>query len=83
MEYVTIGGQTVVIMEQMGEKLGKAGAKKAVDRALDGGNIITYTELILAAQGAAGLSGQLIPDISCYLSGFTYNFRGTTPRTRT
>lgn len=79
MEYVTRGDQTVVIMELMGEKFGKSCAKKAMERALDDGNFITFTELILRAEGAVGQLGQLIPDISCYPADFTYDFRGATP----
>ena len=69
----------LVIIELMGEKLGKSGAKKAMDRTLDGGNIITYTELILRAQGAIGQLGQLIPDVLCYPAGFRHDFRGSSP----
>ena len=78
-EYMTRGGQIVVIMELMGEKAGKSCAKKAMDRALDGGNIFTYTELYLRAEGAVGQEGQLIPDISCYLINVPVDFRETTP----
>jgi hypothetical protein len=78
-EFVTRGSQIMVIMEPMGDILGKASAKKAMDRALDGGDIITYTNLILHAEPPAGLLGRLNPDISCYRAGFTSDFRGATP----
>ena len=79
MEYVTSGGQIVVIMEPMGDMFGKACAKKAIDRALDDGNFTTVTNLILSTQDAVGLIGQLIPDICCYPAGVTYDLRGATP----
>ena len=78
-EYVTRGGQIVVIMELMGDNFGKSCAKKAMDRALDGGNIITCTELNLRAQGAVGQLGQLIPNISCYPVNVPVDYRGATP----
>lgn len=78
-EFLTREDQIVVIQELMGEKLGKAYAKKAMDRALDGGNLSTCTEVILRAQGAVGQLGQLIPDISCYPANFTFPLRIATP----
>lgn len=79
MEYVTRGDKMVVIMECMGDNMGKAFAKKAMDRALDGGNILTLTKTTLCAQGATGQLGQLIPDVLCYPDNFKYDFRGSTP----
>ena len=69
----------VVIMENMGANMGEAFAKKAMDRALDGGRILTLTKTTLCAQGAAGQLGQLIPDVLCYPYNFKYDFRGFTP----
>lgn len=65
------------MIELKGEKLGIAGAKKAMDRALDGGNISTYTNMMLCVQDSVGQIGQLIPKICCYPTSFTYAFRGT------
>lgn len=79
MEYVTKRDKVVVIMENMGDNMGEAFAKKAMDRALDGGNILTLTNTTLCAQGAAILLGQLIPDVLCYPDNFKYDFRGSTP----
>lgn len=79
MEYVTKGDKMVVIMENMGDNMGEAFAKKAMDRALDGGNILTLTNTTLCAKGAAIQMGQLIPVVLCYPDNFKYDFRGSTP----
>ena len=61
-------------MEYMGDNMGQPIAKKAMDRALDGGNILTLTKTTLCAQGATSQLGQLIPDVLCYPDNFQYDF---------